>query len=185
MGKGKLRSHTRPTVICLVGGSGTGKTYIANLLEDVWGIPMIESRTTRPPRYKGERGHAFVTQEEFATYKREDMIAFTQFGVHNYCCLHEDVNSPLMSYVLDEFGLLYLQEQFSDRFNIFAIRIFAPEYLRRQHVDKERMDRDKGKFTLDHDHFDSFIENNYDPDETLRKVTYTLQRIKNKFNIDL
>jgi len=185
MGKGELRSHTRPTIICLVGPSGSGKTYIANLLEDLWDIPMIESRTTRPPRYEGERGHTFVTQEEFVTYKKEDMIAYTQFGVFDYCCLIQDVNKPVQSYVIDEFGLLYLRENFSDQFNLFAIRIFAPENLRKQHVDKERMDRDKGKFTLDHDHFDSFIENNYDHDETLRKVTYTLQRIKNKFNIDL
>ena len=169
----------KPIIICIVGESGVGKTYVANYLEDKHGIPMIESRTTRPPRYEGERGHTFISEEEFKSYREEDMIAFTQFGKYNYCCLISNVPDSQSCYVIDEFGLLYLRENFSDKFTIFAIRMFATDHLRERHVSKERMERDKGKFTLDQTHFDAYLDNTYD-DKTQKKVDHLLSRLLNQ-----
>lgn len=146
---------------------------------------MIESRTTRPPRTPDERGHTFVTEEEFNTYPKEDMIAFTQFGEYNYCCLISDVRPGYNVYVIDEFGLLYLREHFSNEFHIFAIRIFAPDGLRRKYVSKERMERDEGKFTLSQDDFDSFLENVYIEHDTEEKVDAILSRISKQYNIPI
>lgn len=52
-------------IYLIVGPSGSGKTTIANELKATYGYKAVESYTTRPPRYEGERGHIFVSDEEF------------------------------------------------------------------------------------------------------------------------
>jgi len=175
-----MTSH-KPIIICIVGESGVGKTYIANILERDYDIPMIESRTTRPRRTPDEGGHTFVTDEEYDTYKHEDMIAHTVFGVHRYCCLLKDVQPGMNTYVIDEDGLRYLREHFSDTFHIFAVRIFTPDYIRKKKVGQERMDRDKGRFLMGPSEFDYFIDNNQDKC-TEHKITKLYLRVSQKFN---
>ena len=58
------------TILLIVGASGTGKTTVANTLSKMFGMKQIQSYTTRPPRYEGEKGHIFVTDEEFNRYLR-------------------------------------------------------------------------------------------------------------------
>ena len=174
-------TKSKPIIICIVGESGVGKSYVADILDEFYGIPMIESRTTRPPRTPDERGHMFVSDDEFDTYKIEDMIAQTTFGEFRYCCLIKDVNAPIMVYVIDEYGLDYLRHNFSSRFNIFAVRIFSPERLRKNRVTKARMKRDKNKFTMLNDCFDYFIENTYDEKDIRQKVTKLVLRVEQKF----
>jgi guanylate kinase len=148
-------------IICIVGESGVGKTHLAEYLDNKWGIPMIESRTTRAPRYEGEKGHTFVSDEEFDSYDKNDMLAFTEFGGKRYCCLSGDVSADITTYVIDEFGLQYLKEHFSHKYSIFAVRIYAVDSEIKKRVSQERIDRDKGKFTLSADHFDYLLENDY------------------------
>ena len=148
-------------IICIVGESGCGKTTLANYLEDEHGIKPIKSRTTRPPRKEGERGHTFVSKEEFDEYDWSEMIAYTTYGDYEYCCLMSDVTDDYMTYVIDERGLLYLKLTYSHIFDIFVVRMFAPNYLRKKYTDKERMLRDEDMFTLSEEHFDYFIENDY------------------------
>jgi guanylate kinase len=69
--------------ICLlVGPSGSGKTTIAEALSELYGYDIISSYTDRPPRYPGEKGHLFVTEEEYL--KIPDMVAETVFDGHHY-----------------------------------------------------------------------------------------------------
>jgi guanylate kinase len=146
-------------IIAIVGNSGVGKTYMANHLEEEYGIPMIESRTTRPPRHKGEKGHTFVTDAEFDTYEKDWMIAYTKFGDNRYCCLHSDIVAPVSTYVIDEFGLKYLRDNFSDLYDIFAVRLFMSDTNKHKTlVSEERMLRDEGKFTMGIEEFDYFID---------------------------
>lgn len=58
-------------IYCIVGPSGSGKTTLANVLSEKYGYKVIESYTTRPPRYEGEKGHIFVSSEEFAELKNK------------------------------------------------------------------------------------------------------------------
>ena len=152
---------SKPLIICVVGESGSGKTHLANYLEDKYGVELIESRTTRPPREPNERGHMFVSDEEFDAYSQEDMIAFTKFGEYRYCCLVKDVPEDASSYVIDEYGLQYLRKNFGSKFLIFAVRVFAADHLLDVRVDPDRRARDKGKFLLTAKHFDYYMDNDF------------------------
>ena len=46
-----------------VGKSASGKTTVANMLEEKHGHVQVQSYTTRPPRYEGEVGHIFVNDK--------------------------------------------------------------------------------------------------------------------------
>lgn len=161
----------KKTIICIVGPSGSGKSFIATYYEAMYNVFLIQSRTTRLPRHEGEKGHMFVSNEEFDSYKKEDMLAFTTFGDNRYCCLTQDVKDTISTYVIDEVGLKYLRQHFSDTFNIFAIRVVANEEKRLKKVDKQRILRDKGKFNMCLDEFDYIIYNDFNSYDTYKQAT--------------
>lgn len=151
----------RPIILCIVGESGSGKSMIVDYIADMYGWQLIESRTTRPPRTPDEAGHTFVSDEEFDSYKKEDMIAFTTFGGFRYCCLRRDV-PPRALYVIDEFGLQYLKENFSDAYRIISLRLHRNKCKRIEAVGEERVARDEGKFILPDSYFDYVCLNDTD-----------------------
>lgn len=65
-----------------VGKSASGKSTIANLLEQKYGYKQVQSYTTRPPRYDGEPGHIFVTKEEFDNLG--ELAAYTLYNGNEY-----------------------------------------------------------------------------------------------------
>ena len=65
-----------------VGKSASGKSTIANLLEQKYGYKQVQSYTTRPPRYDGEPGHIFVTKEEFGNLG--ELAAYTLYNGNEY-----------------------------------------------------------------------------------------------------
>lgn len=65
-----------------VGKSASGKTTIANLLEEKYLFNQVQSYTTRKPRYEGETGHTFVTEEEFNAL--EDIVSYTFYNGNQY-----------------------------------------------------------------------------------------------------
>jgi len=145
----------KPTIICIVGESGSGKTTAAKHIER-YGYRQIESRTTRAPRHKGEIGHTFVTEEEFDNYRKEDMLAFTDFGGNRYCCLKQDVHERSI-YVIDESGLTYFKKNFSKEYHIVSLRIIRDRQARIDSVGQERVGRDKDMFTMKRGDFDYCI----------------------------
>ena len=52
-------------IYLLVGPSGSGKSSIAEKLQEEYGYKQVYSYTERPPRSSTEKGHVFVTPEEF------------------------------------------------------------------------------------------------------------------------
>lgn len=65
-----------------VGKSASGKTTIANLLEEKYCFNQVQSYTTRQPRYDGETGHIFLTEEEFNNL--EDIVSYTLYNGNQY-----------------------------------------------------------------------------------------------------
>ena len=65
-----------------VGRSASGKTTIADMLAKEHGYKQVESYTTRKPRFDGERGHIFVSEEEFKNLG--ELAAYTYYNDNHY-----------------------------------------------------------------------------------------------------
>lgn len=93
--------NNRPLIL-LVGKSGSGKTSVAEYLEKHYGLTMLESYTTRPPRHEGEKGHIFATEEDYDSEKH--IAAETFFHEHHYWATEEQCNNAGV-YVIDPDGI--------------------------------------------------------------------------------
>lgn len=167
----------KPLIICIIGESGSGKTLSAKYIERTYGIPMILSWTDRSKRTPNEKGHGFITHEEFDKLQHEDMIAYTQWGDYRYCCLKSDVQRE-NTYVIDEYGLKYLKDNFSDVYKIYTLRLVRSELKRKQSVGQERADRDKGKFNTPIEDFDFVVHNKNGKDALFDELDLTIKTIR-------
>lgn len=96
-------------IYLIVAPSGAGKTTVTELLESKYGLKSIQSYTTRPPRFNGETGHTFVSDEEFN--KLTDMVAYTEFAGNRYCATSEQVEESDL-YVIDPKGVDFFKEHY-------------------------------------------------------------------------
>lgn len=69
-------------LFCIIGKSASGKTTIANMLEEKYMFNQVQSYTTRKPRYNGETGHVFLTEDEFNNL--EDIVSYTLYNGNQY-----------------------------------------------------------------------------------------------------
>ena len=165
-------ANMKPMIVCIVGESGSGKTTLANRIEKRYGIPMIESYTDRPKRKDTETGHAFIEPAEFDLLKLEEMIAYTEWKGYRYCCLKSDVQLR-NTYVIDEAGLRILTEHYSDVYDIRTVRLHCSLKERQRRVkDQERLNRDKGKFTMLDEEFDLVAHTDKNGSEYMANVVY-------------
>ena len=88
----------RKPLFLFVGRSASGKTTIANILETKYGYKQVESYCTRPPRYEGETGHIFVSEEEFKNLG--DLAAYTFYNNNHYGTTFKQLNECDI-YVID------------------------------------------------------------------------------------
>jgi len=72
-------------IVLLAGKSGSGKSTVAEILAKKYGMRCASSYTTRKPRFEGEPGHIFVTDEEFDRIDPGEMVAYTEFAGYRYC----------------------------------------------------------------------------------------------------
>lgn len=89
-------------LILLVGKSGSGKTTIAEYLQNHYGLKMLESYTTRKPRYTNEKGHEFVSYEFYL--KPSSKVAHTYFDGNHYWATQEQCDNSDV-YVIDPDGV--------------------------------------------------------------------------------
>lgn len=113
--------NNRP-LIMLVGKSGSGKTTIAECLEKYYGMKMLESYTTREPRYENEKGHTFITYNEYLTLPNK--VGTTYFRGRYYCCTQEQCDTSDV-YVVDPDGVKTFMRNYKGnrRHIIFYIKI--------------------------------------------------------------
>ena len=95
----------------IVGRSGVGKDYIANMLKDLYGMIILKSYTTRPKRVKDENTHIFINKEDSNKYT--DKVAKTVINGYEYFSTKQQVqNSDI--YIIDPNGLYELLSNMPD-----------------------------------------------------------------------
>lgn len=109
-------------IVCLLGKSGSGKTTIVKKLNKEYGYEILDSYTTRRPRYEGEEGHTFIDIETFAQLL--DKVAYNNFNGHHYCATKNQVDMSDL-YVIDVPGLKQLKELYHGK-EIISIYIDVP-----------------------------------------------------------
>lgn len=140
-------------IYLLVGPSGSGKTTLAQRMAEFYGMKVVQSYTTRPPRYEGEVGHIFVSDEEFDQLGK--MVAYTEYGGYRYGVTQEIVDTYDI-YVIDPYGVSYLQSQYTGPKIPIVVWLSATEEQRREHM-KHRGDSEEAiqhRLLLDRKEFD-------------------------------
>lgn len=97
------------TLYLFVGKSASGKTTVVNFLEKKHGIKQVNSYTTRKPRYEGEIGHVFVSDEEFDNL--DELVAYTEYNGYRYGTTAEQLDQCQI-YVVDVPGVKTLLERY-------------------------------------------------------------------------
>ena len=110
-----------------VGKSASGKTTIANMLEQQLGYNQVSSYTTRAPRYNGEIGHVFVSNEEFDALGK--MVAYTEYNGNRYGTTAEQLDQCQI-YVVDVPGVETLLERYDTHRPIVALYFDTTTYTR-------------------------------------------------------
>lgn len=126
------------TLYLFVGKSASGKTTVANLLEQKYGLRQVNSYCTRPPRHEGETGHIFVTEDEFNNLN--DMVAYTFYNNNHYGTTSEQIDKCDI-YVVDVTGVETLLERYK-RDREIEILYFSANICTRIHRMIDRGDSD-------------------------------------------
>lgn len=122
-----------------VGKSASGKTTIADMLEQTHGLVQVSSYCTRPPRYEGEIGHRFVSEEEFKNLG--ELAAYTFYNNHHYGTTFKQLEESSI-YVIDVPGIEVLLKKLQN--NTRPIRIIYFDAAVSVRIDRmiEREDSD-------------------------------------------
>lgn len=127
------------TFFLICGESGSGKSTIINKLEKEYKLKQLSSYTTRPQRYKGEKGHIFVHKKEFDLLKPR--VAYTKYNNFEYCATVEQVeNNDLLT--IDPFGIEYFKKNYNGSKNVKLIYIKVEKEERINRM-KKRGDNEK------------------------------------------
>ena len=114
-------------LLLFVGKSSSGKTTIANALEKAHGYCQVQSYTTRAPRYEGEMGHTFVSDEEFDNLG--DLAAYTLYNGYKYGTTYKQIDECDI-YVIDPYGVKTLLQNYKTDREIIILYFDATVYTR-------------------------------------------------------
>ena len=114
-------------LLLFVGRSASGKTTIANLLEEKYFFNQVQSYTTRCPRYDGEKGHIFLTEDEFN--QLEDIVSYTFYNNHQYGVTADLLNQNDI-FVVDVPGVESLLEKYKTNRSICILYFDSTVYTR-------------------------------------------------------
>jgi guanylate kinase len=107
---------------CIVGPSGCGKSTIVAELNKL-GYTSVDSYTTRPKRTPDEKGHTFITDEEYNNLK--NIVAHTVFNGYKYC-VTTDMLKNCDLYIIDPPGIFTLKESGID-FKVIGLTLNKEE----------------------------------------------------------
>lgn len=165
-------------IMCIIGGSGCGKTLASLHLKYHKDANVICSFTTRPPRETEVEGrdHHFID----IVPDRTELIAYAHFGGAYYYATKWQVFGPCTVYVIDEKGLENLRKDFGDVYDIYTVLIKRDKALRKKvGVEDTRIRRDERRNLKDKD-YDYVIVNNSKKSEFFSNIERIYEEIKNK-----
>lgn len=165
-------------LLCIVGGSGCGKTLASLHLKYKKEANVICSFTTRAPRETEVEGrdHHFID----IVPDRTEMIAYAHFAGEYYYALKSQVFGPCTVYVIDEKGLRNMKRDFGDVYDITTVLIKRDKKLRRKcGVDETRIRRDERR-DLNDSEYDYIIENNGSKRQFFEEIERIYEIVKNK-----
>lgn len=120
-------------IILLAGGRGAGKSTVANILNDRYGLKILPSHTTRKPRYASETGHIFDTNEEFDKIPKEDIVAYSEHYGDRYCATKDQVEDCDI-YVIDMDGIRYFKEAYTGPKSVHTVYLVVSEEDREERL---------------------------------------------------
>lgn len=110
-----------------VGKSASGKTTMADILEQRYNHKQVASYTTRKPRYDGEIAHVFVSDDEFDNLG--DLVAYTEYNGYRYGTTAEQLDECDI-YVVDVPGVETLLQRYNTKRPICIFYFDATAYTR-------------------------------------------------------
>lgn len=121
----------------IIGRSGSGKSTFESYLKEVLQWNSIESYTTRPPRFKNEPGHTYITWDDVQKnpeYFKENRIAETIINNNLYFATREQFNHANI-YIIDPNGFYQILENFPNKlFNLVYLKV--PESILKKQLKK-------------------------------------------------
>lgn len=122
-------------IYLLVGRSGSGKSSIADYLEEKYEWKILQSYTTRLPRYEGERGHLFISPQEFNKLKNK--CAYTFFAGCEYCATVGQVEDSDL-YIIDPAGIEYFAKTYKGTKEPICIILDLSTQLAEKHLSNRK-----------------------------------------------
>lgn len=163
----------KPLFLC-IGKSGSGKSTITNILSYVANYTVLFSYTNRSPRYVGEVGHIFVTDEEFD--QLENIVAFTQYDDKKYAATKEQVDGADF-YIIDVIGVETLLKKYHTDRQIIVL-YFDTNVNTRINRMTQRSDSESSIIAR------LSVDEEYDWQERLGKIVWAAKNNEN-INVDL
>lgn len=139
-------------IYCIVGESGTGKSYIVSQLCKKHKLTELCSYTTREPRDEDEQGHIFITGVSPAQIHKRypNIVAETLFNGHMYWCTQEQVEQSDL-YIIDPAGLDFFKKTYHGNKKIKTIYLRAAAITRRLRMKRRGDDEDQIEARILHD----------------------------------
>lgn len=111
-----MEDKTRGRVVVIIGKSGSGKSTVARLLTDEYGVVEVKSNTTRKPRGGNENYH-FMTEDDYAMdCVRGKVVESAMFDENRYWSTvnYFEGNNPLVM-ITEPHGAQQLKDNLKDK----------------------------------------------------------------------
>ena len=128
------KKKMRKPLVLFVGRTAAGKSALAHAIAKKYGLSVVKSYATRPPRKQElEAGlenadHVFISETEYV--KLKDIVADTEINGYHYCTTKEQLEKNDI-YVIDPNGIDALQRsEFARQHHLVIFYIYANEDIR-------------------------------------------------------